>query len=42
MDWVATTPTPASPQVTMLPTENQWDWTAAPISPVTGSWATIE
>src|SRR3989304_3193715 len=35
-------PTPASAQVTEEPTENQWDWTATPISPVAGSRATIE
>ena len=32
-DWVATTPTPALPQITTLPTENQCDCTAAPSSP---------
>lgn len=35
-------PRPASPHRTILPTANQWDWTAPPISPVIGSWAMIE
>src|SRR5712692_10293288 len=41
-DCVATTPTPASAQVTSAPTANQCDCTATPISPVAGSRATIE
>src|SRR6185369_15534659 len=41
-DWVATAPTPASAHDTTEPTENQWDWTATPICPVSGSRATIE
>src|SRR4029077_15136900 len=41
-DCVATTPTPASPQITSAPTANQCDCTATPMSPVTGSRATIE
>src|SRR5437899_209852 len=41
-DCVATAPTPASAQETRDPTENQWDWTATPISPVFGSRPTIE
>ena len=41
-DCVATAPTPASAQVTLPPTENQWLWTATPISPVAASRATIE
>ena len=40
-DWVATTPTPASPQLTEVPTENQWLCTATAISPVAGSRATM-
>jgi alkylated DNA nucleotide flippase Atl1 len=39
---VATAPTPARAHVTIDPTENQCDWTAAPSSPVSGSRATIE
>src|SRR5688572_2764781 len=39
---VATIPTPASPQGTTVPVENQCDWTATPISPVSESRATIE
>src|SRR4051794_2207866 len=42
MDCVATAPTPGCAQVTIEPTENQCDWTAAPSSPVPGSRATIE
>src|SRR5438270_13275939 len=41
-DWVATAPTPGSAQMTLDPTANQCDCTAAPISPVAGSRATIE
>src|SRR5262245_18980799 len=41
-DWVATAPTPASAHETPDPTENAWDWTATPISPVVASRATIE
>src|SRR4029079_1857276 len=41
-DWVATAPTPASAQLTDVPTENQWLCTATPISPVDGSRATME
>src|SRR5713101_4658962 len=41
-DCVATTPTPASAQVTSAPTANQCDCTATPISPVVGSRATME
>jgi hypothetical protein len=40
--WVAMAPTPASAHVTAEPTENQCDWTATPISPVSASRATIE
>jgi hypothetical protein len=39
---VATAPTPGSAHGTTLPTENQCDCTATPISPVTESNATIE
>jgi methylated-DNA-protein-cysteine methyltransferase-like protein len=39
---VHTAPTPGRAHVTIDPTENQWDWTAAPSSPVSGSRATIE
>ena len=42
MDWVATAPTPAWAQGTSWPTLNQWDCTATPSSPVTGSRATME
>ena len=41
-DWVAIAPTPASAQGQSEPTENQCDCTATPISPVSGSRATIE
>src|SRR4030042_4193808 len=41
-DCVAMAPTPASAQDTLVPTENQWDCTATPISPVSGSLATID
>ena len=41
-DCVATAPTPGRVHVQSEPTENQWDWTAAPSSPVSGSRATIE
>jgi hypothetical protein len=41
-DWVAMAPTPGSAQTTELPTENQCDCTATPISPVAESAATIE
>ena len=41
-DWVATAPTPGRAQMHSEPTENQWDCTAAPSSPVAGSRATIE
>src|SRR5713101_5883349 len=40
--WVATTPTPGSPQGTMEPTENQCDWTATPICPALRSIAAME
>ena len=39
---VATFPTPGRVQTHSEPTENQCDCTAAPTSPVRGSWATIE
>jgi methylated-DNA-protein-cysteine methyltransferase related protein len=39
---VHTAPTPGRAHVTIDPTENQWDCTAAPSSPVSGSRATIE
>jgi methylated-DNA-protein-cysteine methyltransferase related protein len=39
---VHTAPTPGRAQVTIDPTENQCDCTAAPSSPVSGSRATIE
>src|SRR5579864_3928741 len=42
MACVATAPTPASARMTPLPTENTLDWTAAPISPVSGSKPRIE
>ena len=42
MACVATAPTPASAQSTPLPTENTFDCTAAPISPVSGSKPRIE
>ena len=41
-DCVATAPTAGRAQVHSEPTENQCDCTAAPSSPVWGSWATIE
>jgi hypothetical protein len=39
---VATAPTSGRHHGTSEPTENQWDWTATPNSPVFGSRATIE
>src|SRR3990167_6703534 len=41
-DCVATAPTPGSAQITLAPTENQCDCTAAPNCPVAGSIATME
>jgi hypothetical protein len=42
IDWVAMTPCPGRANGTLLPTAKAWDWVATPISPVSGSRATIE
>jgi hypothetical protein len=42
IDWVAMTPWPGSAKGTLLPTAKACDWVATPISPVSGSRATIE